>query len=307
MTTTAAAPATRPPSAGLRRRSLPRWAPAALLAARPRAHRRAAGRHRRCRAVPASCSSPRLLYVAVLTGTSLAVEGRRRATDRLVTSLVTGAFLLALLPLGAVVVYGVQQGSGRFDTEFFTRSLRNIGARDAGGGAYHAIIGTLEQVGIATLITVPVGLLVAIYVVEYGRGRLAAAIRFFVDVMTGIPSIVAGLFIFSFWVLGLGLGFSGFAAALALSVIMLPVVVRTSEEMLKLVPDGLREASFALGVPRWRTILRIVLPTAAAGIVTGVMLAVARVAGETAPVLLTALGASSINQDPFRARSRPCL
>ncbi len=298
MTATVAAPVTRPPSAGLRRRSLPRWAPAALLAG---VLALTAGL---LAVTPLQGSAgfvlvAAALYVAVLTGTSLAVEGRRRATDRLVTSLVTGSFLLALLPLGAVVVYGVQQGSGRFDTEFFTRSLRNIGARDAGGGAYHAILGTLEQVGIATVITVPLGLLVAIYVVEYGRGRLAAAIRFFVDVMTGIPSIVAGLFVFSFWVLGLGLGFSGFAAALALSVIMLPVVVRTSEEMLKLVPDGLREASFALGVPRWRTILRIVLPTAAAGIVTGVMLAVARVAGETAPVLLTALGASSINQDPF--------
>ena len=140
--------------------------------------------------------------------------------------------------------------------------MRGIGARDAGGGAYHAIIGTLEQVGIATVITVPLGLLGAIYVVEYGRGRLAATIRFFVDVMTGIPSIVAGLFVFAFWVLALGLGYSGFAAALALAILMLPTVVRSSEEMLKLVPDGLREASFALGVPRWKTVLRIVLPTA---------------------------------------------
>lgn len=240
-----------------------------------------------------------LLFFVLLVTTSRVVEGGRAATDRAVTALVAGAFALALIPLAAVVVYGVQQGSKRFDTEFFTRSLRNIGARDAGGGAYHAIIGTLEQVGIATVITVPLGLLVAVYVVEYGRGRLAATIRFFVDVMTGIPSIVAGLFIFSFWVLTLGFGFSGFAAGLALSVLMLPIVVRTSEEMLKLVPDSLREASFALGVPRWKTVLRIVLPTAAPGIVTGVMLAVARVAGETAPVLLTALGASSINNNPF--------
>ena len=227
------------------------------------------------------------------------VEGRRRATDRLVTSVVTMAFLLALLPLFSVLTYTAQQGAHRFDGVFFSHSLRNIGARDAGGGAYHAILGTLEQVGITTLISVPFGLLVAVYIVEYGRGRLAAAIRFFVDVMTGIPSIVAGLFILSFWILGLGRGFSGFAASLALTVLMLPIVVRSSEEMLKLVPDSLREASFALGIPRWKTILRIVLPTALPGIVTGVMLAIARVTGETAPVLLTAFGTASINADPF--------
>jgi phosphate transport system permease protein len=199
----------------------------------------------------------------------------------------------------SVLTFAVTQGAHRFDVEFFTRSLRNIGARDAGGGAYHAIVGTLQQVAITTAISVPFGLLVAVYIVEYGRGRLAAAIRFFVDVMTGIPSIVAGLFVLSFWTLGLGQGFSGFAASLALTVLMLPVVVRASEEMLKLVPDSLREASLALGVPRWKTILRIVLPTALPGIVTGVMLAIARVTGETAPVLLTAFGAASINSDPF--------
>ncbi len=240
-----------------------------------------------------------LLFGVVLVSLAGAVEGRRRAVDRLASVLVTLAFALALLPLGALVAYGISQGSARFDGEFFTHSLRNIGARDAGGGAYHAIVGTVEQVGIATLITVPLGLLAAVYVVEYGRGRLAATIRFFVDVMTGIPSIVAGLFVLSFWVLGLGRGFSGFAAALALSVLMLPIVIRTSEEMLKLVPGALREASLALGVPTWKTVLRIVLPTALPGIVTGVMLAVARVAGETAPVLLTAFGSPSINPDPF--------
>ena len=293
MTTVGTLPAVR-----LHRGALPRWAPLALLVG---AMLLTAGLF----AVTALQGQAGFVVVAavlftlIMTATSAVVEGRRAAADRAVTTLVTGAFLLALIPLGAVVVYGVQQGSKRFDAEFFTHSMRNIGARDAGGGAYHAIIGTVEQVGIATIITVPLGLLVAIYVVEYGRGRLAATIRFFVDVMTGIPSIVAGLFIFAFWVLALGQGFSGFAAALALCVLMLPIVVRTAEEMLKLVPDGLREASFALGVPRWKTILRIVLPTALPGIVTGVMLAVARVAGETAPVLLTALGAASINNNPF--------
>ena len=138
--------------------------------------------------------------------------------------------------------------------------MRGVGPLDSGGGAYHAIIGTLEQVGIASLLSVPLGLLVAVYIVEYGRGALAATVRFFVDVMTGIPSIVAGLFIFAFWVLGLHQGFSGLAAGLALAVLMLPVVIRSSEEMLKLVPNELREASYALGVPRWRTILSSCCP-----------------------------------------------
>ena len=243
-----------------------------------------------------------LAYVVVAVAAvvaSMVVEGRRRAADRFVTSLVVLAFLIALMPLVSLLGYAVFRGASRFDPEFFTTSLRNIGARDAGGGIYHALVGTLQQVGIATLFSVPFGLLVAVYVVEYGRGRLAAAIRFFVDVMTGIPSIVAGLFVLSFWILGLGFGFSGFAAALALTVLMLPTIVRSAEEMLKLVPNELREASLALGVPRWKTILRVVLPTALPGIVTGIMLAVARVMGETAPVLLTAFGAASINNNPF--------
>jgi phosphate transport system permease protein len=198
-----------------------------------------------------------------------------------------------------VLGYTVSKGLTRFDGDFFYRSLGGIGARDAGGGAYHALLGTLEQVGIATLISVPLGLLVAVYIVEYGRGRAALSVRFLVDVMTGIPSIVAGLFVLSFWVIGLGQGFSGFAAALALSVLMIPIVVRSAEEMLRLVPGSLREASLALGVPQWRTILRVVVPTALPGIVTGIMLAVARVMGETAPVLLTAFGNNVIRQSPF--------
>ncbi len=240
-----------------------------------------------------------LLYLVAQTALSTVVEGSRRARDRFATSLVWGAFLLALVPLVSVLAYTVQQGLTRFDMEFFTHSLRNIRARDAGGGAYHAIIGTLEQVGLATVFSVPFGLLVAVYIVEYGRGRLAASIRFFVDVMTGIPSVVAGLFILAFWILGLRFGYSGFAAALALTILMLPTIVRSSEEMLRLVPDSLREASLALGVPKWKTILWIVLPTALPGIVTGVMLAVARAMGETAPVLLVAFGNPSINVSPF--------
>jgi phosphate transport system permease protein len=224
---------------------------------------------------------------------------RRKVTNGAVTALVWLAFALAMLPLIGVVGYTVKHGLKRFDVEFFTHSMNGVGPLDHNGGAYHALIGTVEQVGIAVILTVPVGILAAIYLVEYGRGWLARSIRFFVDVMTGIPSIVAGLFVLAFWVLGLHQGYSGFAAALALSVLMLPTVVRSSEEMLRLVPLALREGAYALGVPRWRTILRVVLPTALPGVVTGVMLGVARIMGETAPVFLTAFGADFIVNNAF--------
>ena len=228
------------------------------------------------------------------------ISAARRIKDRLVQVLVYLAFALAVIPLVSVLWLVVKNGIGRFDLEFLTHSMRNIGARDAGGGAYHAIIGTLEQVLLASLIAVPIGLLTAVYLVEYGEGgRLSRIISFFVDVMTGVPSVVSGLFVLAFWILVLGMPFSGFAGALALSILMMPVVVRSAEEMLRLVPRELREASYALGVPKWRTIVKVVLPTAFTGIVTGVMLAVARVAGETAPLLLTVFITDSINNDPF--------
>ncbi|GIH52220.1 phosphate ABC transporter permease PstA [Microbispora rosea] len=228
------------------------------------------------------------------------ISAARRAKDRFVQVLVYLAFALAVIPLLSVLWLVVKNGMGRFDMEFLTHSMRNIGARDAGGGAYHAIVGTLEQVLLASLIAVPIGLLTAVYLVEYGEGgRLSRTISFFVDVMTGVPSVVSGLFVLAFWILVLGMPFSGFAGALALSILMMPVVVRSAEEMLRLVPRELREASYALGVPKWRTIVKVVLPTAFTGIVTGVMLAVARVAGETAPLLLTVFITDSINVDPF--------
>ncbi|MCA2229117.1 phosphate ABC transporter permease PstA [Nonomuraea aurantiaca] len=228
------------------------------------------------------------------------ISTSRRIKDRVVQGLVYLAFALAVVPLVSVLWLVIKNGLGRFDLDFLTHSMRNIGARDAGGGAYHAIIGTLEQVLLASLISVPIGLLTAIYLVEYGNGgRLSRYISFFVDVMTGVPSVVAGLFILAFWVLFLGLPFSGFAGALALSILMMPTVVRSAEEMLRLVPNDLREASYALGVAKWRTIMKVVLPTALTGIITGVMLAVARVAGETAPLLLTVFFTDSINNDPF--------
>ena len=247
-----------------------------------------------------------ILYFVGLFIAASRVEGRRSARNRMWRAAIYSACVLAILPLASVVWTLVSKGASRLDGNFFGTSMNNIGARDPSGGAYHAIIGTLEQVGIATLIAVPLGVLGAIYLVEYGKGRFATTVRFFVDVMTGVPSIVAGLFILAFWVLvvspwfnGGQPRFSGFAAALALTVLMLPTIVRSTEEMLRLVPSPLREGAYALGVPQWKTILRIVLPTALPGIVTGVMLSIARAAGETAPVLLVAGGADAINFDAF--------
>lgn len=238
-------------------------------------------------------------YVVVQSIIAGVFEGRRSAKDRFATLLVGVAFIVAVIPLVGVLGYTIARGLKRFDITFLTHSMRNVAEQDPNGGAYHAIVGTIEQVGIATIIAVPIGLLVAIYLVEYSRGRLGAWVSFFVDVMTGLPSIVAGLFIYALWILALHQGYSGFAGSLALVLLMLPTIVRSAEEMLKLVPGGLREASFALGVSKWRTTLRIVLPTALPGIITGIMLAIARVIGETAPLLLTVAFASSINNNPF--------
>jgi len=239
-----------------------------------------------------------LVHSVAIYAWSRAVEGGRRATDRLVTTIVTSAFLLALVPLISVVVTVLQKGLVRFDSEFFTFSMRGIVGE--GGGAYHAIIGTLIVTGLAAAISIPIGLMSAVYLVEYGRGRLAKAVTFFVDVMTGIPSIVAGLFAYALFVLFFGPGVRmGLAGAVALSVLMVPVVVRSTEEMLKLVPNELREASYALGIPKWRTVVKIVLPTAVAGIASGVTLAIARVIGETAPLLIVAGTTTALNLNPF--------
>jgi phosphate transport system permease protein len=225
----------------------------------------------------------------------------RKLKDRIVLVLVYAAFILAVIPLISVLWTVVKRGLSRLDMTFLTHSMNAVGAADPGGGAYHAIIGTLEQVALAGLMAIPIGVLTAIYLVEYGRnGALARAISFFVDVMTGVPSIVAGLFILAFWLLGLGFEFMGFAGSLGLAILMLPVVVRSAEEMLKLVPNDLREASYALGVPRWRTICFVILPTALTGIITGVMLAIARVMGETAPLILTVFVTTAINNNPFK-------
>lgn len=243
-----------------------------------------------------------LLATASYVGAAAVVEGRRAMADRLVHVLIVTAVAVCLLGLGAVLAYTVSRGLRAMHVGFFRHSMRGVGPLEpaTAGGAYHATVGTIEQVLLATAFSVPAGVLMAVYLTEYGRGRLARVMRTVIDVMTGIPSIVAGLFIYAFWVLGLHKGFSGLAAAMALSVLMLPIVVRASEEMLRLVPDALREASYALGIPRWRTILSVVIPSALAGITTGVILAVARVTGETAPILLTAFGLDSVNTNPFK-------
>jgi phosphate transport system permease protein len=240
-----------------------------------------------------------LLVVVTVTGLTWAAQGRRRAVDRLATSGALVALVLTLLPLGFTLGYTAYRGAKRLSANFLTHSMAGVSPLSPQGGIYHAIIGTLEQVLLASLIAVPLGLLVAIYVTEYGRNALGAAIRFLIDVMTGIPSIVAGLFVLAFWVLALHKGFSGFAGSLALAILELPIVVRSAEEMIRLVPASLREASYALGVPKWKTILRVVLPTATTGITTGVMLAIARVTGETAPVLLVVGNNFFIHTNPF--------
>ena len=167
------------------------------------------------------------------------------------------------------------------------------------GGVYHAIYGTIVQAAIAAVLSVPLGMMAAIYLVEYGRGRFARVTTFMVDILAGVPSIVAALFIFALWIATMGFPQSAFAVSLALVLLMLPVVVRNTEEMLKLVPDELREASYALGIPKWKTILRVVVPTALPGIISGIMLALARVIGETAPVLVLVGYSKRINYDVF--------
>jgi phosphate transport system permease protein len=243
-----------------------------------------------------------LVTLLIVTGAvSGMIEGARRARDRVFTIVVAFAFLLALVPLVTVTLQVIVNGATRFDLEFLTTDMR--GVLGPGGGALHAIAGTLLITLAAAVISVPIGILCAIYLVEYGRGRLAKLITIFVDVMTGIPSIVAGLFAYTFFSLFFGPSIRfGFGGAVALSVLMIPVVVRSVEEMLKLVPNELREASYALGVSRWRTIMKVVLPTAGGGIAAGITIAIARVIGETAPLLIIAGSTKVLNENLFDGR-----
>ena len=224
----------------------------------------------------------------------------RKVKNSLATVLVWSSFLVALVPLVWLLWTVLAKGVHAITRNGWWSS--DIGVRtftDPGGGVLHGIIGTLEQVAITTVISVPIALLAAVYLVEYGRGWLARATTFMVDILTGIPSIVAALFIYAIFFIHFGAQFAGIWAALALVLLMIPVVVRTTEEMLKLVPQELREASFALGIPKWKTIAKVVLPTAFTGIVTGIVLGIARVAGETAPLLILEKYTPHTNWNPF--------
>jgi phosphate transport system permease protein len=224
--------------------------------------------------------------------------GWRRAKNRIATIVMIVAFVLVIIPLGFVLYTVIAKGISIISPTFLTSEIPpNVAPADVGGMG-PAILGTIEITAIATAMAVPLGILGAIYINEYGgRGPLAAVVRFMADVMTGVPSIIMGLFIFSIWVLHFG--FSGFAGALALGCLMLPVVIRSTEEMLKLVPDSLREGSYAVGASKARVTVTVVLPAALGGIVSGALLAVARAAGETAPLLFTILTVTAANPNVF--------
>jgi len=227
---------------------------------------------------------------------------RRRLVNIGATVFVTLSMVIALTPLVMVLGSVLAKGSKAItSTEWWTHSQAGMTAFVAGGGAYHAIVGTLLQGLVCAVISVPIGIMVAIYLVEYGGGTpLGRLASFMVDILSGVPSIVAALFIYALCVATLGLPRSELAASLALVLLMLPVIVRATEEMLRIVPVDLREASYALGIPKWKTIVRIVIPSGLSGIITGVMLSVARVMGETAPLLILVGYSQSMNYNIFR-------
>ena len=241
-----------------------------------------------------------LVAILAIYAWSRAVEGKRRAKDRAVTMAIASAFGISMAPLISLLYEVVSRGVKGLSWEFFTSDARGV---VGGGGAEHAIVGTLVITACAVVISVPIGIMAAIYMNEYGRGPLRRALTFFVDVMTGIPSIVAGLFAYALFELFFGPSIQmGIMGSIALSVLMIPIVIRSAEEVLKIVPSHLREAAYALGTPKWKTIVKVVLPTAFAGLVTGVMLATARIIGETAPLLVTTGVVDSLNANPFHGR-----
>jgi phosphate transport system permease protein len=222
----------------------------------------------------------------------------RRIKNTTASVLFVTAFIIAVIPLVWVLWVVIQRGWYAVTRNtWWSHSLQGVLPDQFAGGVYHAIYGTVVQAGVAAVLAVPLGLMAAIFLVEYGGGVLARATTFMVDVLAGVPSIVAALFIFSLWIATLGFPQSAFAVSLSLVLLMLPVVVRSTEEMLKLVPNELREASYALGIPKWKTIVRIVVPTALPGIISGILLSIARVIGETAPVLVLVGYSRAINFD----------
>ena len=228
------------------------------------------------------------------------VSTSRKLKNGFATALFATSFVVAMIPLIWLIYTVVAKGiTAIVSSTWWTHSLSGVLPEQMAGGVYHAIYGTLIQAAIAAVIAVPLGVMAAVYLVEYGGGRLAKVTTFMVDILAGVPSIVAALFVFALWIATLGFEQSAFAVALALVLLMLPVVVRNTEEMLKLVPDELREASYALGIPKWKTIVRVVVPTALPGMISGILLALARVMGETAPVLVLVGYSRSINMDAF--------
>jgi phosphate transport system permease protein len=239
-------------------------------------------------------------YVMFLMGTYLLGSirvSRKVGIDRTVTAVVMSSAIVVTTALAFILWLPISKGLKNLNWAFFSETLEKVDPSlpndQQGGGALHAVVGTLSQVGIATLVSVPFGIFTAVYLNEV-KGRFAPIVRVLVDAMSGIPSIVAGLFVYAIWVIGSGAGFSGLAASLALGILMLPTVARTSEEMLKLVDPSLREASLALGSSEWRTVLQVVLPTARTGLITATVLGIARVAGETAPLIMTAFGSDRV-------------
>jgi len=225
----------------------------------------------------------------------------RAARNTVATVLAYSTFVIAMVPLVWIIGTVVSKGIGLIlNPDWWWESQRGITIRRVGGGAYHALIGSLEMALLCAAISVPIAILGAVYLVEYGRnGPVARAISFCVDILTGVPSIVAALFIYALWISLFGFSRTAFAVSLALVLLMIPVVLRSTEEMLRLVPNELREAALALGTPRWRVILKVVLPTAFSGIVTGVVLGLARIMGETAPLLILGPYTKDINTNPF--------
>jgi phosphate transport system permease protein len=228
------------------------------------------------------------------------ISASRKIKNRLASILFGASFLIAMVPLVWLLYTVLERGfRAIISSTWWNKSLAGVMPEQFAGGVYHAIYGTIIQAAIAALLAVPLGIMAAVYLVEYGRGWFARTTTFMVDILAGVPSIVAALFIFSLWIATMGFPQSALAVSLALVLLMIPVVVRNTEEMLKLVPDELREASYALGIPKWKTIVRVVVPTALPGIISGILLSLARVIGETAPVLVLVGYARSINYDPF--------
>ena len=226
--------------------------------------------------------------VAIMPGNLAA----RKRKNQIMEAILFTAVLLALIPLALILFEVIRRGAGAMNIEFLT-SVQNISLVREGGGYLNGLFGTLYMLLVASIIALPLGIASATYIVEYSDSKLVPVIQFFIDVMTGVPSIFVGLFIYTILVQNGG-GFSTLAGGLALSLLMIPIIARASEEVIRLVPDDLRNAAYGLGARRWQVVIQIVLPTASSGLITASMLAVARAAGETAPLLLTALGAFKI-------------